>query len=134
MNKVVGNEGTTSEDYGFAVYEYKNGSSFVKTCASEPGGYMRRQLVICGEKGTIEIKPLEVGKGKGQYTVSSEDYSVSGEDWSKPWLTSMTDVYDRYDDMMRNFAEMVRGKENPYSYDYELNLHKLILRACGKEI
>jgi hypothetical protein len=95
---------------------------------------MRRQLVICGEKGTIEIKPLEVVKGKGQYTVSSEDYNVSGSDWFKPWLTSMTDVYDRYDDMMRNFAEMVRGKENPYTYDYELNLHKLILRACGKEI
>jgi hypothetical protein len=35
--------------------------------------------------------------------------------------------------MMRNFAEMVCGKENPYTYDYELNLYKLILRACGKE-
>ena len=123
-----------TEDYGMVVFKYPNGVSFAKTCDTECGGFMRRQLVICGEKGTIEIKPLEVGKGKGQYTVSSEDYSVSGEDWSKPWLTSMTDVYDRYDDMMRNFAEMVRGKENPYSYDYELNLHKLILRACGKEI
>ena len=33
--------------------------------------------------------------------------------------------------MMYNFAEMIRGKENPYSYDYELNLYKLILKACG---
>jgi hypothetical protein len=36
--------------------------------------------------------------------------------------------------MMKNFAEMVRGKENPYSYDYELNLHRLILKACGKDV
>jgi hypothetical protein len=36
--------------------------------------------------------------------------------------------------MMRNFAEIVRGKENPYGYDYELGLYRLILRACGKEI
>ena len=123
-----------TKDYGMVVFKYPNGISFAKTCDNECGGFMRKQLVICGEKGTIEIKPIEVEKGKGQYTVSSEDYNVSGSDWSKPWLTSMTDVYDRYDDMMRNFAEMVRGKENPYTYDYELNLHKLILKSCGREI
>ena len=31
-------------------------------------------------------------------------------------------------------SEMVNGKENPYTYDYELNLYKLILKACGREI
>ena len=44
------------------------------------------------------------------------------------------EVMERYDDMMRNFANMVRGKENPYSYDYELGLYKLLLRSCGKGI
>ena len=123
-----------TEDFGMVVFKYPNGVSFAKTCDNECGGFMRRQLVICGEKGTIEIKPLEVGTHGGQYTVLSESYSGVGVDWSIPWQTDQTGVYDRYDDMMRNFAEMVRGKENPYSYDYELNLHKLVLRACGKEI
>jgi predicted dehydrogenase len=120
-----------TEDYGMVVFRYPNGVSFAKTCDNECGGFMRRQLVICGEKGTIEIKPLEVSADGGQYTVSNETYS---EDWHKSWESSKTAVYDRYDDMMRNFAEIVRGKENSYPYDYELGLYKLILKSCGKEI
>ena len=124
-------DGISTNDYGMVVFKYKNGVSFAKTCASENGGFLRRQLVICGEKGTIEIKPLEVAAPGGQYTVMNEAYST---DWHKVWDSTKTGVYDRYDDMMRNFAEIIMGKENPYSYDYELNLYRLILKACGKEI
>jgi len=127
----TGIDGIFSQDYGMAVFRYPNGLSFVKTSANECGGFMRRQLVICGEKGTIEIKPLEVFLPNGQYTASAEAYS---EDWNQPWEVSQTDLYDRYDGMMRNFAEMIRGKDNPYSYDYELSLYRLILQSCGKEI
>ena len=128
----TGIDGIKSEDYGMAVFKYPNGVSFAKTCACEAGGYLRRQLVICGSRGTIEIKPLEVSKGGSTvYTVSGENYSA---DWNTPWSVSETEPFDRYDAMMRNFAEMVRGKENPYSYDYELNLYRLILKACGKDV
>ena len=120
-----------TKDYGMVAFKYPNGISFAKTCDNEMGGYMRRQLVICGEKGTIEIRPLEVAaEGGGQYTVAYEGYSTK---WTDPWTRSQSEVHDRYDAMMRNFAEMVRGKENPYGYDYELNLYKLVLRACGKD-
>ena len=131
LNCSMGYDGVTANDYGMVVIKYKNGVSFAKTCANETGGFMRRQLVICGEKGTIEIKPLEVLVEGGQYTVMNEAYST---EWHKEWDTSKSEVYDRYDDMMRNFAEMVRGKKNPYSHDYELGLYKLILRSCGKEV
>jgi predicted dehydrogenase len=124
-------DGISTNDYGMVVFKYKNGVSFAKTSAVENGGFLRRQLVICGEKGTIEIKPLEVSANGGLYTVMNEIHST---DWHKAWDSTKTDVYDRYDDMMRNFAEMIRGKENPYSYDYELNLYRLILKACGKVI
>ena len=130
----TGLDGVTSEDYGMVVFKYENGVSFAKTCACEPGGFLRRQLVICGERGTIEIKPLEViptGAGTSVYTVSSESFSGN---WHKPWASSKTEMFDRYDGMMQSFAEMVRGKPNPYTYDYELNLYKLILKACGKEV
>lgn len=127
FNCSTGYDEVTANDYGMVVFKYKNGVSFAKTCANENGGVLRRQLVICGTKGTIEIKPLEVPADGGQYTVMNEVYSAE-------WDTSKSEVYDRYDGMMRNFAEMVRGKENPYSYDYELGLYKLILRSCGKEV
>lgn len=131
INCSTGYEGVTANDYGMVVFKYKNGVSFAKTCANEIGGFLRRQLVICGTKGTIEIKPLEIFVEGGLYTVMNEAYSA---EWHKEWDTSKSEVYDRYDDMMRNFAEMVRGKENRYSYDYELGLYKLILRSCGKEV
>jgi predicted dehydrogenase len=130
----TGIEDIYTKDYGMVVYKYPNGVSFAKTCDNECGGFLRRQLVICGEKGTIEIKPLEVWVDGGQYTVSSECFNDSGKKWSEPWETSQSEIHDRYDEMVRNFAELVRGKKNPYSYDYELNLYKLILKSCGMEI
>jgi hypothetical protein len=36
--------------------------------------------------------------------------------------------------MMLNFAEMVRGKKNPFTYDYELELYKLVLKACVEDV
>ena len=129
----TGYEGVDAYDFGMAVYKYPNGVSFAKACDVERGGFMRRQLVICGEKGTIQIKPLEVlvddaDRKYDMYTVAREFY---GDEWQTPIAAQKSKNYDRYDDMMRNFAEMVRGKENPYSYDYELGLYKLILRSCG---
>ena len=126
-----GFDGTSGEDYGMVAYRYPSGVSFAKTTALEPGGFMRRQLVLCGEKGTIEINPLEVLTEGGQYTLLSENV---GEGWHTPWSVSQSEIYDRYEDMMRNFAELVRGKENPYTYEYELGLYRLLLRSCGKEI
>jgi hypothetical protein len=40
-------------------------------------------------------------------------------------------VHGRYDAMFRAFAAYVSGeKKNPYNYEYERELHKLILKAC----
>ncbi len=132
LNCSTGIGGIDSIDYGMAVFKYKDGLSFAKTSDNEYGGFLRRQLVISGEKGTLEIKPLEYYTPEGMYT----DFAEMGEttDWNKLWENGKSEPYNRYDTMMRNFAEMVRGKENPYSYDYELNLYKLVLKACGKEV
>ena len=113
-----------------AVLQYKNGVSLAKTTADESGGFIRRQIVVVGTKGTIEIKPLEIPSGSRQYTKMTicRDTDV----WDAPGETKESPVYDRYDDMMASFAVMVRGgKENPWSYDYELELFKTVLEACG---
>ena len=123
----TGADGVNTDDFGMVVFKYPNGVSFAKTCDMESGGFLRRQLVICGEKGTIEIKPLEMMQGEGLCTVYSDFY---GDAWHDPWNTEKSEVYDRYDGMMRNYAEIVRGKENPYPYDYELGLYRLILKSC----
>ena len=131
LNCSTGFDGVVSEDYGMAVFKYPNGVSFVKASAVERGGFLRRQIVISGEKGTIELKPLEEYESGGLlHTVCNESEVTK---WHEPWRTSISEPIDRYDEMMCNFAQMVNGKENPYSYDYELNVYKLILKSCGKE-
>ncbi len=133
LSTSVGSDGVTSEDYGFAVLKYKNGVSFVKTCAAEYNGFERRQLVICGTKGTLELRPLERYDPDGQVTYG---YYTNSENEKNPWGDSSekwrSRPYDRYDGMMSDFAAMVRGEhENPYDYDYEMRLFRLVMRCCG---
>jgi hypothetical protein len=48
---------------------------------------------------------------------------------------SKSEKFDRYDNMMKSFAEYVRGeKSNPYTPDFELELYKTILKACGQNL
>ena len=131
LSCTTGTDGLSTTDFGMVVFRYPNGISFAKTCDNEVSGFLRRQLVITGEKGTIEIRPLEVHTPNGLYTLAAENYDNGG---GTPTLPARSEMYDRYLDMMKNFAEMIRGKENPYSYEYELKLYDLILRSCRKEI
>ncbi len=129
----TGIEGVASNDFGMAVFKYKTGVSFAKTCDVECGGFLRRHIVIAGERGTIEINPIEAYEGNYMYSESKVSHGT-GWDWHTPWEESRSELFDRYDATIRNFAEMVRGKENPYSYDYEMNLYELVLKACGKDV
>ena len=127
--------GLATEDYAMAVFKYKNGRSFVRTSACEVAGNVRRQLVITGKKGTIEIKPLEISAAKEalphpmNYAFRTEKAEhIQGKDA----VHAKSEIFDRYEAMIRAFAAMVRGeKENPYTCDYELALFKMVLTCCG---
>jgi len=135
MNMSTDTNGVKSEDFGFTVLKYKRGISFVKTSDVETNGFARRQLVIVGTKGTVEIEHFEMHWGSGQKTYAcftTRDMAKSWSDCSEKWET---EEYDRYDAMMADFAAQVRGEyKNPYDYDYEIALHGLLMRCCGVEI
>ena len=131
LNASTGFGGVSALDCGMVAFRYKNGVSFAKASACEVGGFRRRQLVICGEKGTIEIKPLEAYDDIGLHTVYHDCFDTTCVNF---WSESNSGKFDRYAEMIENLALMVRGKENPYSYDYELGLYELILRACGCKV
>ena len=124
---------TDAPDFGMVVMEYENGISFAKAMAREYGGYARRQLVVTGTEGTVEIKPLEMFvPGQGIYTGKTEYMEKA---WDNLGRHSQTELFIRYDGMMAGFAACVRGeRENPYTLDYELELYKLVLQACGREV
>lgn len=129
LSKQTGNDGLVSTDFGMAVLEYGNGVCFAKVNSNELGGYARRQLVVAGTKGTVELKPLEIYAGEGLITTKTEYLSA---DWGDRGVTADSAVYDRYDSMMCAFASYVSGeRENPYTPDYELELYKTVLECCG---
>lgn len=126
----TGIDSTHVADYGMVAFRYPSGISFIKTCDEEPGGFMRRQLVICGEEGTLEIRPLEIHAGGDNVRCILNECIDTA--WGAPWHAVPSEVFGRYDAMMQNFAELVRGKENPYTYDYELGLYELIMKSCQR--
>ena len=82
-----------------------------------------------GTEGRFEVCPLEVNANYPlQYTEYDECKST---DWNAIAERKRSEPYDRYDTMMLSFAKMVRGEQkNPYSYEYELEIFKTILKCC----
>ena len=147
MNRRTGIDGVDVVDHGFALMEYDNGISVARSNSTEVNGSARRQLVICGEKGTIEINPLEASSYEryaGIRMTLTDYYPEVKEDPRMPFVGYFGDfsrevpiepVAGRYDSMLMDFAEFVWGnKVNPYTYEYEFEVHKLILAACGQDI
>ena len=124
-------------DNDFAVFDYPKGTSTVRTSSCEINGYGRRQLVIRGTKGTIEIKPLETNINE-DYTrmyLSTAKNTAGREYYDTKTKVDISPITGRYDTMMLDFAKMVRGEnENPYTYEHELKLQRICLAACGFDI
>ena len=138
LSQPIGTDGVTADDFGMAVFKYKNGVSFVKSTAVEIGGFERRQLVVVGTKGTVELCPFEwLSNGRKdvfspQITEVREAFSGN---WSQKGERHTSPEYGRYDAMFRAFADYINGvRSNPYTYEYERKLHKVLLKACGEEI
>lgn len=131
--------GAKGEDNTFCLLEYPNGVSFAKTTAIEPAGFNRRQITICGTRGTFEIKPLEDYFDENEISklCSHVTYAFANDDGTFSWKNSDASTktfgpFDRYIPMMTAFAEMVRGeKNNPFTPDYEYELYQTVLKACN---
>ncbi|MBE6768839.1 MAG: Gfo/Idh/MocA family oxidoreductase [Ruminococcaceae bacterium] len=127
-------DGVTAEDIGFAVFQYPHGNSFARTTAIERGGFARRQLVVVGTKGTVELKPLEWYIPDSDGALCTHRAVRTSDGWHEWGEESKSAPLDRYDGMMAAFAAMVRGDlVNPYTPDYERALYKTVLAACGVE-
>ena len=119
-------------DNGLAVLQYPRATCTVRTTSLEANGYHRRQLVVCGTKGTIEIKPMENPTKMSIAWMRSS--GGPGAPDAREWI-DVPDFGGRYDAQIIDFARIVRGEiENPFGYDHELAVEQTLLRACGIEI
>lgn len=137
FNQSTGIDGITAPEFGMAVFKYPTGYSFLKSCGAEVGGFPRRQLVIAGSRGTIEIKPIEMNISKESVSTLEGERIFYHREGTKrlPWRDRgdyRRFEFDRYDDMMRDFAAKIdRGPSTDEELIYEARIHRIVLAACG---
>ncbi len=122
-------EGVDVYDNTLAVLNYPNGPSTVRVSSVEVNGYGRRQFVVLGTKGSIEIKPFE------RPTVVTVAKAGGGDIYcDRKEVVELSPMGGRYDELLLDFARCVRGeRENPFGYEHELLIHKATLMASGFE-
>ncbi len=124
--------GVECRDHGFCLFRYPDAFGFVKASASEFNGFARRCISLAGTKGAIEIRPLEKPEENGYYTAQLRMTDNNDHPYAEGSKSITFPPFRRYDVMMKDFADYVRGKkENPRSPAYEAELHDLILAAQG---
>lgn len=130
FNRSAQDEDDGALDSCLAVLDYPNGVATIRSSGVEANGYYERTLKVVGTKGTIKIQPLETP------TLVRRSYIKDGIE--HPWHDYSISIFPgypngRYDDMLLEFAAIVRGEmKNPWSSDYEYMLQKTLLKACAE--
>ncbi|MEN6496571.1 MAG: Gfo/Idh/MocA family oxidoreductase [Thermoguttaceae bacterium] len=121
-------------DNGLIVFEYPRTTATIRTASLEVEGYKRRQLVVCGDQGTIDIRPLEKFDIRPAQPLELRlALSQSREAYKKGYQeVSFPQPPGRYDYHLIELAEIIRGeRENPYPLEHELLVQQCLLEACG---
>ena len=128
--KHTGLDGVDLPDNSLAVLEYPKALARIMQSNVEVNGWGRRQLMVSGSKGTVNIMPLE-SPCRMTYT----DLEIA--DWYHDDKKVAMDVADlpkdcRYDSMVQDFYAYITGeKENPYSYDHDYAVQEVLLQIVG---
>lgn len=121
-----GKAGLAVTDNCVTVLSYPHGTSVVRNSSVEVNGFGRRQLVICGSTGTIEVKPLETP------TIYSRSDSAPDRGCDNRRILGFPQTTGRYEGHLSEFAKMIRGEtENEFSYEHEFFVQYVALAACG---
>ena len=113
-------------DNMLAVLEYPQATCTVRSTLIEVAGEQRRQFVVCGTEGTIDIRPLEPPALRLALDAPRDAFRRGYQD------VPMAPMPGRYDDQLLELARIVRGEiEHPYPPAHDLAVHETILRASG---
>ena len=116
-------------DNTLAVFEYAEATATIRSAMVEVEGQRRRQFVVCGDKGTVEIRPLEPPRLGLTLAEPRGGYKKGYQSVELPNMPS------RYDEQLIELARVIRGeKEAEYSQAHDLVVQESLLRACGMSL
>ena len=123
-------DGVDVEDNNLAVFEYGNALARIFVSSVEVNGFGRRQLVVSGSKGTVNICPLE-----RPITLTFSNTEIADKTYEDCKITIPFDdntADGRYDEMMKDFYAYILGeKQNPYTYEHDYLVQRVIDKMVG---
>ena len=128
--KHTGLDGIDFADNNLAVLEYGNALARIFVSSVEVNGFGRRQLMVSGSKGTVNICPLE-----RPITMSYSDTVIADKTYEDRKMTMQFEdntASGRYDEMMQDFYAYIQGrKENPFTYEHDYMVQKVLSEIVG---
>ena len=123
-------DGVDLADNNLAVLEYEKALARVFVSSVEVNGFGRRQFMVSGSKGTVNICPLE-----RPLTVTYSDTEIANTAYEdRKIILPFEDntASGRYDEMVKDFyAYIVGEKENPFTYEHEYNVQAVLDEVVG---
>ena len=128
--KHSGFDGVDVEDNNLAVLEYPNALVRIFVSSVEVNGWGRRQFVVSGRYGTVNIMPME---RESFMTYSDTEIATSsGRDMKEIIMLPDFPTDCRYDEMMKDFHAYIMGtKENPFTYEHDYLVQKVLDEIVG---
>ena len=127
----VNSQGDEVRDNQLAVLQYEKATATVRCNHRDYFGFSRRRFQIAGDKGVIEIRPMEPGKtlqlslydSHGGYKRGTHTVDLPGRQGG------------RYDGEFLDLAKVIRGEKTfDWSYEHDLEVQKTLLLASGMPI
>ncbi len=113
-------------DNQLGVFEYSKCTATIRSALVEVEGQKRRQFVVCGDRGTVDIRPLEPPKLLFAPDRPVAEYKKGYQEVDLPKMPG------RYDDQLIELARIIRGeKESEYSPEHDLAVQEAVLKAAG---
>jgi predicted dehydrogenase len=113
-------------DNQLAVFEYPECTATIRSALVEVAGQKRRQFVVCGDQGTVEIRPLEPPMLLFAPDQPRQKYERGYQEVNLPPMPG------RYDDQLIKFAQIIRGqKKSEYPPEHDLAVQEAVLKASG---
>ena len=128
--KHTGLDGVDFEDNNLAVLEYDKALARIYVSSVEVNGFGRRQLMVSGSKGTVNICPLE-----RPITMTYSDTSIADKTYEDHKIVIPFEdntASGRYDEMMQDFYAYIMGtKKNPFTYEHDYLVQKVLDEIVG---
>lgn len=109
-------------DNMLALLGYHRAHATLHCSCNDVDGFARRQLVICGTEGTLEIRPMPNPYARLALTQARGRFLKGWQDVELP-------KYVRYVEDIAEFGRLIRHEQDPrYTYEHDFTVQETLLK------